>query len=211
MLSLGVLLMVSAPSQRAYAEADASPAVLTGRTALLPLIEKHALANAVPQALADAVAHVESAYVTSAVGGVGEIGLMQLRPTTAAMLGFKGTEEELFDPDINIRYGVLYLAQAWRLAKGDLCRTLMKYRAGHGETRMTQRSVAYCVRARDHLASIGSELANAPVPKADAQGAPRRAGRTSRGGYNQNLWTKHQRQMRAIESRVTRDSLSIMR
>jgi soluble lytic murein transglycosylase-like protein len=210
MLAIGILLIV-APLEEANAETSASPALLTGRTALLPLIEKHALANAVPKALADAVAHVESAYDSSAVGGVGEIGLMQLRPTTAAMLGFTGTDEELFDPDINIRYGVLYLAQAWRLAKGDLCQTLMKYRAGHGETRMTQRSVAYCARARKHLASIGSELGNAPIPNAVAQGTPRQAGRTSRSGYDQKLWTKHQRQMRTIESRVSRDTLLIMR
>ncbi|TVR06156.1 MAG: lytic transglycosylase domain-containing protein, partial [Salinarimonadaceae bacterium] len=127
MLAIGILLLLVAPLEEANADAGFSPALLTGRDALLPLIEKYALANAVPEALADAVAHVESAYDSSAVGGVGEIGLMQLRPTTAAMLGFTGTDEELFDPEINIRYGVLYLAQAWRLTKGDLCQTLMKY------------------------------------------------------------------------------------
>lgn len=209
MLAIGVLLMLVAPSKQANAETGAPPALLTGRTALLPIIQKHALANALPEALADAVAQVESAYDSSAVGGVGEIGLMQLRPTTAAMLGFTGTDEELFDPDTNIRYGVLYLAQAWRLAKGDLCQTLMKYRAGHRETRMTQRSVTYCVRALKHLAAIGSELADAPVPNAVAEGT-RQAERTSRRGYDRQLWTKHQRQMRTIERRITRDSLSIM-
>jgi soluble lytic murein transglycosylase-like protein len=146
-LLLGIASIAAANAETDL-QATEPTAVLTGRAALLPLIAKHARANAIPEALADAVAHVESSYVTTAVGGVGEIGLMQLRPTTAAMLGFAGTHEELFQPDVNIRYGVLYLAQAWRMTKGDLCQTLMKYRAGHGETRMTQRSVEYCVRAR---------------------------------------------------------------
>jgi soluble lytic murein transglycosylase-like protein len=211
------LLLGLAATGAAHAEAQAATqatepvATLTGRTALLPLIAKHARANAIPEALADAVAHVESSYVTRAVGGVGEIGLMQLRPATAAMLGFAGTEEELFQPDVNIRYGVLYLAQAWRMTDGDLCRTLMKYRAGHGETRMTQRSVDYCVRARAHLASIGSELADAPVPAAVTVGSRSTQGSSRRSNYNFKLWNQHQRQMQAIERRVTRDSLSIMR
>jgi len=38
---------------------------------------------------------------------------------------------------VNIHYGVTYLSQAWRLANGDLCRALMKYRAGHGEEMMS--------------------------------------------------------------------------
>jgi hypothetical protein len=43
----------------------------------------------------------------------------------------------------------------------------MKYRAGHGEERMSERSVEYCRRARAHLAAIGSPLANALLPAAD--------------------------------------------
>jgi hypothetical protein len=38
----------------------------------------------------------------------------------------------------------------------------MKYRAGHGEERMTPLSVEYCRRVRTHLAAIGS-----PVGKGD--------------------------------------------
>ncbi len=84
---------------------------------------------------------------------------MQIRPTTAAMLGYRGTLAGLFEPETNIRYGVTYLARAWQLAEGDLCRALMKYRAGHGEERMTPLSVEYCRRVRTHLAAIGSPFA----------------------------------------------------
>jgi hypothetical protein len=80
---------------------------------------------------------------------------MQVMPATARMLGFTGTEAQLAVPEINIHYGTKYLAGAWRLAQGDLCTTVMKYRAGHGETRFSFRSVDYCVRVRNHLSARG--------------------------------------------------------
>lgn len=91
----------------------------------------------VPQQIVDAVMRVESGYDPMASGDAGEIGLMQILPGTAAMLGFRGTIAELREPHTNIRFGTAYLAQAWRLAGGDLCTTVMKYRAGHGETRFS--------------------------------------------------------------------------
>jgi soluble lytic murein transglycosylase-like protein len=181
-----------------------------GRDAHLALVAAEAERNGIPTALADAVVTVESAYDPAAVGSLDEVGLMQVRPGTAAMLGFGGTARALFAPPVNVRYGVRYLAQAWRLADGDLCRALMKYRAGHGETRMSARSVAYCVRAIAHLKAIGSPLAQASVPKAvsmaQAAGA-RRAG----GGYDRGLWRRHQERMRAVEGRLPSSALSIGR
>ena len=43
-----------------------------------------------PYALVDAVMKIESGYRPERIGDVGEIGLMQVRPGTAAMLGFRG-------------------------------------------------------------------------------------------------------------------------
>jgi hypothetical protein len=129
-----------------------------GRKAHLDTVRREAEQVGLPPDIADAVVQVESAYVPDAVGGVGEVGLMQIRPTTAAMLGYRGTLAGLFEPETNIRYGVAYLGRAWQLADGDLCRALMKYRAGHGEERMTPLSVAYCRRVRTHLAVIGSSI-----------------------------------------------------
>ena len=117
-----------------------------------------------PYAMVDAVMKIESGYHPQALGGVGEIGLMQVRPATAAMMGFHGTPADLADPATNIHYGAAYLGKAWHLAGGDVCKTLMKYRAGHGETIMTPLSVTYCQRARVHLASIGSPLAGTITP-----------------------------------------------
>jgi hypothetical protein len=131
------------------------------RASVLSLIEREAQRHVLPSELADAVAFVESAYLESAVGKAGEIGLMQIMPSTAAMLGFAGSLTQLAEPETNIRYGVEYLAIAWRLTGGDLCRTLMKYRAGHGADVISARSAEYCRRAREHLAALGSALADA--------------------------------------------------
>jgi hypothetical protein len=138
----------------------------SGRRVHLSLVRREAERQGLPPDVADAVAQVESAYNPAAVGRVGEIGLMQVRPETAYLLGHRGSVEALFVPETNVRFGVAYLLQAWRLAGGDLCRALMKYRAGHGEAQMTPRSVDYCRRARIHLAAIRSPLAGAPLSAA---------------------------------------------
>jgi Transglycosylase SLT domain len=140
-----------------------------GRNAHLALIRREAERYRVPPELADAVAQIESAYNPQASGALGEVGLMQIRPETAALLGYRGTVSGLFEPERNVYYSVAYLAGAWRRANGDLCRALMKYRAGHGEERMSAFSVEYCRRARSYLASTGSPLGEALLPPISAQ------------------------------------------
>lgn len=146
------------------AAASSGPDLGAGETAasraeIQKLIAKETTGTNLPADIAEAVVFVESGYNPSVIGSVGEIGLMQVRPETAAMLGFRGTTEELAKPGTNIHYGVLYLARAWRLANGDLCRALMKYRAGHGEETMSPRSQVYCNRARNHLVAMNSPFA----------------------------------------------------
>lgn len=141
----------------------------TSRAMIRKIIERETAKTGLSAAIAEAVVFVESGYNAATIGGVGEIGLMQVRPETAAMLGFRGSPAELAEPEINIHYGVVYLSRAWRLAGGDLCRALMKYRAGHGEETMTPRSQVYCNRARNRLAAMN---ASATVSVATAEPAP---------------------------------------
>jgi soluble lytic murein transglycosylase-like protein len=136
--------------------AASAAAKSSARTLIRALIEKETLQTNLPSDVAEAVVFVESSFNMSTIGRVGEIGLMQVRPGTAAMLGFKGSIAELAKPEVNIHYGVTYLSQAWRLAGGDLCRALMKYRAGHGQELMSPLSVTYCDRARLRLIAMGS-------------------------------------------------------
>ena len=139
------------------------------RAAIRAIIERETASTRLPPDIAEAVVFVESRYDSTVVGGVGEIGVMQVRPETAAMLGFRGTTAELAKLEINIHYGVMYLSRAWRLAYGDLCRALMKYRAGHGEEIMSARSRIYCNRARNRLVAMNSAFAS---PDALAAMAP---------------------------------------
>ncbi len=212
------------------ASADAEP--FPARRAVRALIEKETAKTKLPADIAEAVVFVESRYDSAVIGRVGEIGLMQVRPETALMLGFKGTTAELAKPEINIHYGVTYLAKAWRLADGDLCRALMKYRAGHGEDIMSPLSVTYCERARKHLASLNSSYAVegvrgvvTPLPDAPAKkqpavtdkadrpattvavstGAPKRVyARLKQGtpAASRAYWAAHEARVRAIKSRL---------
>jgi soluble lytic murein transglycosylase-like protein len=131
------------------------PSSSGGQTAYRALIEIEARQRGLAPEIAEAVMAVESGYNPGAVGGAGEIGLMQILPSTARMLGFVGTLSDLAVPATNIHYGVIYLAEAWRLAGGDLCTAVMKYRAGHGETRFSYRSVDYCLAVRSKLMARG--------------------------------------------------------
>ncbi|RTE89757.1 lytic transglycosylase domain-containing protein [Bradyrhizobium sp. LVM 105] len=162
--TVAVALLVSAPLCAHAADGNTelgAGETPSSRALIRKIIERETASTNLPADIAEAVVFVESGYNSAVIGSVGEIGLMQVRPETAAMLGFRGSEAELAEPDINIHYGVLYLSQAWRLAGGDICRALMKYRAGHGEEAMTPRSQVYCNRARNRLAAMNSTLAGA--------------------------------------------------
>ncbi len=172
------------------------------------LIKKEAAQNGLPPDIADAVAAIETGYDPGAIGAVGEIGLMQVRPETAAMLGFTGDLAELARPDVNIHYGVTYLSQAWRLAGGDLCRALMKYRAGHGEEIMSALSMTYCGRARAHLAEAGSPFAaaiSAPFvfdPALPKSPGAKRGPRIRTAAVSRAFWAAHDARVKAIANRL---------
>jgi soluble lytic murein transglycosylase-like protein len=144
------------------------------RTRYRTLIEKEAAGTGLAPEIAEAVMGVESGYNPDVIGGAGEIGLMQILPSTARMLGFSGPPATLGVPETNVHYGAMYLAQAWRLAGGDLCTAVMKYRAGHGETRFSYLSVNYCVAVRARLAARGFRVTGI-VPVATF-GEPGRSG-----------------------------------
>jgi len=108
------------------------------------LISSYAKSNGVPEALAHAVISVESNYRPTARGAAGEVGLMQIKPATARMMGYRGSTKALYNPETNIKYGMLYLAKAHQLGGGTTCGTILKYNAGHGAKRMNPVSKRYC-------------------------------------------------------------------
>jgi hypothetical protein len=205
---LPVLLLAASPC---LAASDAVPDAVDLRV----MVRTEAVQRGLPGEIADAVAMVESNYHVGALGDVGEIGLMQILPSTARMLGFAGTSRDLADPATNIRYGVAYLAGAWKLANEDVCTTVMKYRAGHGETRFSHKSVAYCVRVRGILAEQGYPV-RGEVPAATF-GEPAGAMVAGGGGKGKSRsksridWAAYDRRIKTIQSRISAADLTIMR
>lgn len=111
------------------------------------IVARHAAANGVPFSLADAVVRVESRYNPRA-SHAGNYGLMQIRHQTARGMGYSGGAGGLLDAETNARFGMKYLAQAYKLAGGDTCRTIMKYQSGHMATRMSGANRTYCAKVR---------------------------------------------------------------
>ncbi len=102
----------------------------------------------VPIALAHAVVRVESNYRADMTGRAGEVGLMQIKYSTAQGLGYTGSRQALYNPDTNIRWGMKYLAGAHKLGNGTTCGTILRYNAGHGATRMNPISANYCAKVK---------------------------------------------------------------
>lgn len=77
------------------------------------IVSRYASAYGVPVSLAHAVISVESNYRADARGSAGEVGLMQIKPATARMMGYTGSTSGLFDPDTNIKFGMKYRSRRW--------------------------------------------------------------------------------------------------
>lgn len=118
------------------------------------IVARYAASYGVPVSLAQAVIRIESNYRPNMVGSAGEIGLMQIKPATARMMGYSGSAKGLFDPDTNIKYGMKYLAMAQDLGGGTTCGTILKYNAGHAATRMNPVSAAYCSKVKVQMAAL---------------------------------------------------------
>ena len=129
------------------------PPDLWTRMELGSIVNRYAEEAGIPDTLVRAVVRVESDWDQSMTGFAGEIGLMQIKPETARDMGFIEQDDMLYDPDTNIRWGVRYLAEAWKLANGDLCQTVLKYNAGHQAVKMTQGATEYCARVRTLMSS----------------------------------------------------------
>ena len=99
-------------------------------------VRVHARENRLDPALLAAVIYAESKFRSDAQSKSGAIGLMQLTPTTARGIAIRtgGSAfhtSDLYDPEINIRYGAWYLGHLF--AKyGSQRLVLAAYNAGQG-------------------------------------------------------------------------------
>ena len=108
------------------------------------IIRGHARNYDLDSALIAAVIYQESKFEVDARSDAGAIGLMQLQPETAKGIalrtgGSRFRVEDLYDPELNVRYGAWYLRHL--LDKyGSEARALAAYNGGQGNV---DRGVVY--------------------------------------------------------------------
>lgn len=124
---------------KAAKEADKVPHFKSGHPQIDAFVVTHAKLNNVPEALVHRVIVRESKYNPELVGHCGCIGLMQIKLGTARALGYTGDAHGLRDPETNLKYGIKYLAGAYRAANGDLDRSVHYFAAGYYEAAKRQR------------------------------------------------------------------------
>ena len=110
-------------------------------------VEVYAHAEGVPVMLAAALVRSESGY-NPWVSNKGAQGLMQIKLITARKVGYQGDENGLLDPLTNLEYGMRHLAQIYRMANRDPCRTIAIYRSGNPQARPTAEQMAVCAKSR---------------------------------------------------------------
>ncbi|AAX74768.1 MULTISPECIES: lytic transglycosylase domain-containing protein [Brucella] len=118
------------------------------------IINRYAATYGVPSQLAHAVVRHESNFKPNVRGKAGEIGLMQIKLSTARSLGYTGSAKGLYEPATNIQFGMKYLAMAQKLGGGSTCGTILKYNAGHGAKRMNPTSAKYCNSVKAYMRSL---------------------------------------------------------
>ncbi|WP_261402310.1 lytic transglycosylase domain-containing protein [Chenggangzhangella methanolivorans] len=94
------------------------------------VIAKHSAATGVPETLIRRVIVRESKYNPRAMNR-GHYGMMQIKPATAKAMGYRGSAAGLLDADVNLTYGVRYLAGAYKVAAGDHDRAVRYYASGY--------------------------------------------------------------------------------
>lgn len=126
---------------------------------IVRIVERASARTGVDPLLLLSVIQVESRFDRTAVSPRGAMGLMQIRPETAeslaAEIGLEWTGDEvLFDPEINVLLGALYLGQLQHRFR-DLDAALAAFHAGPTriESRLA-RSAGFSLRYTDRVWSV---------------------------------------------------------
>ena len=101
------------------------------------IVERYSAEMNIDPNLVYAIIKNESNFRANAVSHAGASGLMQLMEDTAVwaseQMGFyEFTVDDIFNPEVNIRIGVWYIAHLLNLYDGNLTNALAAYNAGQG-------------------------------------------------------------------------------
>ena len=148
------------------------------------LVLKTAKAKGVDPALVLAIIQQESRFNPRARSHAGALGLMQMMPATARLMGLKDPQK-LFIPEVSIKYGTQFVKDLWaefgrkkklaNLSAGDIessevINTIAAYNAGPGNVKKYH-GVPPFKETRDYVARVSANFLKykALLPAAGAQ------------------------------------------
>jgi soluble lytic murein transglycosylase-like protein len=141
------------------------PVAADGVARWRPLIAQAAERHGVDASLIAAIMAVESGGDPAAVGAAGEIGLLQILPSTGRLLGV--SPGQLRDPATNLDTGARYLAIELRACGGDVACGLRGYNGG---PRARTQPLPH---TRQYVATVLRRRATAGLPGMPATGGAR--------------------------------------
>jgi len=133
----------------------------TARDRYEPLVLEHANKHSLRPELVRAVIQVESGYNPRARSPKGAMGLMQLMPDTAQLLGVRRP----YDPEDNIRGGTRYLRLLLDKYEGNEELALAAYNAGSAAVDRHGKRIPPFKETRDYVKKVGSAAGEAPVSR----------------------------------------------
>jgi soluble lytic murein transglycosylase-like protein len=124
-----------------------------------PFVLEHSNRQSLSPELVRAVIQVESGYNARALSPKGAMGLMQLMPETARMLGVRRP----YDPEQNIRGGTRYLRLLLDKYDGNVELALAAYNAGPAAVDRHGRRIPPYRETRDYVRKVGSVAGETPL------------------------------------------------
>lgn len=113
------------------------------------LYKKASKSNGIDNRILKAICEVETNHNIKLKkvwdGGSYSYGICQVKMGTARAMGFKGSDKELSNPEINIEFAARYLAYQLKRYKGDYKKAIVSYNRGsytNEETKSYQGKVA---------------------------------------------------------------------